>query len=251
MKYQINSFDPIIFGPHVTITKSEDELINILLEKGKEIRNPEFDFSHNLAGKIKEQYNFKNYKEWFTPLFRTHLEEYLNTLPNSHSRHMVENSLNPVEWSISNLWINYQGPKEYNPPHSHQGDISFIIYVDIPKEIYDERVENPGTNNINYRRTPPGNLVFEYGESVMSNFLSFTNVSYQISPETGVILMFPSWLKHHVFAFESDVKRVSVSGNINLRFERTSEIFDAASKKFNNEKRNKLKEWSGADPDTK
>jgi len=223
MKYydtspQVNSFDPIIFGPHVTISKAEDELLNILLEKGKEIRSPEFDFGHNLAGKIKEQYNFENYKEWFTPLFRTHLEEYLNTLPNSHSRHMVENALEPVEWSISNLWINYQGPKEYNPPHSHQGEISFIIYVDIPKEIHDEREGNPGTTSINYRRTPPGNLVFEYGEPIMSNFLSFANTSYQISPETGVILMFPSWLKHHVFAFESNVKRVSVSGNIHIKF---------------------------------
>jgi hypothetical protein len=219
-KDQVNSFDPIIFGPHVTISKAEDELLNILLEKGKEVRNPEFDFTNSLAGKMKEQYNFKNYKEWFKPLFKTHVEDYINTLPNSHSRHIIENSLNHA-WSVSNMWINYQGPKEYNPPHTHQGDISFIIYVDIPKEIYDERVNclDP-LQALKTRRTPPGNLVFEYGESVMSNFLSFVNTSYQISPETGIILMFPSWLKHHVFAFESNVKRVSVSGNIYLNFEK-------------------------------
>ena len=27
-------------------------------------------------------------------------------------------------------------------------------------------------------------------------------------------MIFPAWLSHHVYAFESDVERVSVSGNV-------------------------------------
>ena len=35
-------------------------------------------------------------------------------------------------------------------------------------------------------------------------------------PVVGDILIFPAWLKHHVMAFQSDVERISVSGNITL-----------------------------------
>jgi len=213
----------INLGPHIIESQAQDKLINLLLEKGKQVRSPKFDWSHKLAGKLKEQYTYEGDLEWFKLLFTIHLEEYINTLPNGKTNHILATTMNHT-WDLTDLWINYQGPKEYNPPHNHAGDISFVIYPDIPKEIHDERSKINTEDPFKTNRTPPGNIVFEYGENIFSNFLSFCNTSYQLSPKTGTIVIFPSWLKHHVYAFESNVERISVSGNIKLNFENKERI---------------------------
>ena len=43
------------WGPHMSIGKVSDEIVNLLIDKGKEVRKPEFDWSHELAGKLKEE----------------------------------------------------------------------------------------------------------------------------------------------------------------------------------------------------
>ena len=62
----------------------------------------------------------------------------------------------------------------------------------------------------------PGNIVFEYGERHFGDFLSFCGTNLNVIPEKGLVIIFPAWLTHHVYPFESDVERVSVSGNISL-----------------------------------
>ena len=106
------------------------------------------------------------------------------------------------------MWVNYQRKLEYNPPHSHSGDLSFVIYLQVPNELVEERNESVGKR----RNFGPGAICFEYG---------FHDAQFCISdgfrfPEVGELLIFPAWLKHYVFAFKSDVERVSVSGNIKL-----------------------------------
>jgi len=202
-----NQVDILPFGPHVVMTEASDEFIQILLEKGKEIRNPEHDHTKALAGRIKNEYLYEDPRDWFVPLFEEHVFNYLRTTPYGLTRENLDR-LDVVRWDLYALWINYQKCKEYNPPHNHTGDLSFIIYPDIPDVIREER----GHDNVN-----PGNVVFEYGDRHFSNFLSFNNIITNIQPYTGLILIFPAWLSHHVYAFESDVERVSVSGNIKLQ----------------------------------
>ena len=31
-----------------------------------------------------------------------------------------------------NVWVNYQHTYDWNPPHNHGGDCSFVIYIDNP-----------------------------------------------------------------------------------------------------------------------
>ena len=52
--------------------------------------------------------------------------------------------------------------------------------------------------------------------------LSITRVGFL--PKVGDIVIFPSWLQHHVNAFKSDVERISVSGNIKIK---TFDIFQS------------------------
>ena len=39
---------------------------------------------------------------------------------------------------ISDLWVNYQKKYEFNPPHSHSGVASFVIFIHIPYDLSEE-----------------------------------------------------------------------------------------------------------------
>ena len=44
---------------------------------------------------------------------------------------------------IQSIWSNIQEAREYNPPHSHSGDFSFVIYCRNDLEKYSvERLQN-------------------------------------------------------------------------------------------------------------
>jgi len=112
-------------------------------------------------------------------------------------------------WKVENLWINFQKQFENNPPHTHTGDLSFVIYLQVPKELVEENklhIQNHTQNN-----EGPGNIVFVYGEELFMNINCVTKF-----PKRGEIIIFPAWLNHHVLSFKSDVERISVSGNIQL-----------------------------------
>ena len=77
-------------------------------------------------------------------------------------------------------------------------------YVLFNRNIYDPYVHN---------NLGPGMIEFDYGADLPFNISSFSYL-----PDVGDLFIFPAWLKHHVFAFKSDVERISVSGNINFKY---------------------------------
>lgn len=40
---------------------------------------------------------------------------------------------------LNGLWVNLMKKVEYNPPHLHDGDISWVIYSSIPSEILEKK----------------------------------------------------------------------------------------------------------------
>tara|TARA_B100000085_G_C18181637_1_gene365821 strand:- start:76 stop:543 length:468 start_codon:yes stop_codon:yes gene_type:complete len=107
------------------------------------------------------------------------------------------------EYILSALWINYQKANEFNPPHDHDGKLSFVTYLQIPKELKKENQEYKG------KSCGPGGIQFIYGNGPRDciTYMSFF-------PEEGDMFIFPAWLKHWVAPFKSDCTRISVSGNV-------------------------------------
>ena len=192
------------WGPLVLEVEVKDELISLLLENGAESRGKNLDHSKHLAGVIDNQYYYEDFKEWFCPLFDPYINAYINVV-SGYKTDCFESP--PAFWRVSALWVNYQKPLEYNPPHNHDGDLSFVIYVKVPEEIGKEceRVKD------NRRNSGPGMINFDLGPDMP---LSISNVSRM--PKTGQAFVFPAWLPHHVNSFKSDVERISVAGNINI-----------------------------------
>ena len=101
------------------------------------------------------------------------------------------------------LWINYMKADEFNPPHDHYGDLSFVIYPNIPKELIEENKEYKG------RSCGPGAVTWMYGQGDHQYIKVVPRM-----PETGDLFIFPASLQHWVFPFKSNVERISISGNL-------------------------------------
>jgi hypothetical protein len=97
---------------------------------------------------------------------------------------------------------------DFNPPHTHGGDLSFVIYPSIPKKILEENKTFKGNRNPG---GGPGGISFTYG-TTKRNYIS----AVDHLPQTGELFIFPADLTHWVFPFKSKVERISVSGNLDF-----------------------------------
>ena len=108
---------------------------------------------------------------------------------------------------LAQSWIVSQYKGEYNPWHTHGGDISGVIYLKIPKgmnEAYDKEFQD------HYPST--GLIEFMYGEKA-----DFRSDNLKFKPSVGKMLLFPSWLKHSVYPFYVDGERRSMSFNAHYK----------------------------------
>ena len=102
---------------------------------------------------------------------------------------------------------------DFSPPHEHFGDLSFVVFCDVPKKLKTEYKNNITTSE------GPGTLNFMYGDGV-ANYCN----SNTFFPEKGNMFIFPARLIHFVFPFKSDIERVSIAYNIEFISKKT-EIF--------------------------
>ena len=98
-------------------------------------------------------------------------------------------------------------PGDFNPLHTHSGDYSFVLFLDVPKQLKEEQEKFKGTS------AEPGSLLFEYTQQAKPRWAT-TGIS--VLPETGDFYMFPALLQHWVCPFKSKVTRISVSGNLRI-----------------------------------
>ena len=219
-------FQPVRWGPLVVQTKIEDNFVDELLERGLESRHSgkkQLDARRYLAGHIENEFLYENTIEWFDPKIEPYINGYINladqwTGVNSF-KHLIRDSTvenivkgghdqkipTDIGWHMSMAWINFQKKGEYNPPHNHPCDLSFVAFLQIPKEIGLEFESIPEIE----RGKGPGVLYLDYGEQ-----LPFSVKTFGKYPEKGDLFLFPGWLMHHVHDFKSDVERISVSGNV-------------------------------------
>tara|TARA_R110000787_G_scaffold96911_3_gene200452 strand:+ start:732 stop:1400 length:669 start_codon:yes stop_codon:yes gene_type:complete len=191
------------WGPFLFKTKITPEECQKLLEEGKKYRKKIYDHRARLAGHLTEEYKLDD-MEGLLKWFNKYLKMYVNAFyrwkgyPNNSS----------AKLHLESIWINYMKSGDFNPPHTHGSDLSFVVYPSIPEKILEENKAFMGNRNPG---GGPGGISFTYG-STKPNYIS----AVDHFPQTGDLFIFPADLTHWVFPFRSKVERVSVSGN--LRF---------------------------------
>jgi len=117
----------------------------------------------------------------------------------------------PKQLKLTDLWVNFQKKHEFNPPHTHTGIMSFVIWVSIPYNLKDEEKVFP---EIKSGPTRTSKFTFHY-VNVLGQMQHYTlDVDKEFE---GNIAIFPSHLNHSVNPFyTSDEYRISVAGNLRL-----------------------------------
>jgi hypothetical protein len=165
------------------------------LESGKDYRN-------NLAGHLDDEKALDKDKVFDI------LKPYFNSYALGYQEYRAQPLCNGFE--MITAWINRQKKNEFNPPHTHDGHLSFVLYTEIPRGLHKEchtSVHNsPGPGCITFDFNMPG-----------SNVNKFYLQTHSHLPSVGDFFIFPAGLPHWVYPFKTtEGERVSISGNINL-----------------------------------
>jgi len=192
------TYNVLNWGPCVVQVKVSDDFKNKLLSGAESARAKKLDYTDKLAGIIKEEYAYEK-KEDYLP----EVAQCLGIYDVAFQRWKSDPYERKPEYMLTALWVNYMKQHEYNPPHDHSDQLSFVIFLKVPEEITKEQKEYKGKSG------GPGSLSFLYGEG------NRQAITYQsVHPNEGDMFIFPAWMKHYVAPFYSDVTRISVSGNV-------------------------------------
>jgi len=191
-------YQVLTWGPCVVKMKMNDEFHKTLVEEAEANKKEENLYHNRLAGIIKEEYRFKDLNK-----VQPFIGDMVKIYDTIWDRWRNNDKTSGNTYLIKSVWVNYQKQYEFNPPHDHSDDLSFVAYLKIPEKLKEEHKNYQG------KSAGPGGISFLYGEG---NRQAITYQAY--FPEEKDLFIFPAWLKHYVAPFQSDVERVSVSGNI-------------------------------------
>lgn len=190
-------FKYFYWGPCVTKFILDNDLCNGLLERGKLLKE---DARKDLAGHLDKEFKYsKEDFDWFLSKFSPVLNDHMVFLNEYHNKDLK------VNCKLTDLWINFMQKGEFNPPHIHSQQLSFVIYLQVPEKLKQEHKDYKGTDT-----SGPGGIKFI--NDFNNDPLNIAEVP--IFPQERECYIFPASLNHMVFPFKSNCERVSVSGNI-------------------------------------
>ena len=180
----------------------------IFKELVKIVKDKSIHFNEKLSGNMKEEYSLEKYKKYFENFILSQIAKndfFVNYLDN-----LIIFKPNSQKLVLESLWVNYQKKYEFNPIHTHDGIFSFIIFIQIPFIIEEEKNKSPGIkSNFNC----PGYLSFLYLDSNARGGIAVENIAIDKTCE-GTGLIFKSTVHHTVYPFYSEGERITISGNI-------------------------------------
>ncbi len=195
------------FGPKIGIIKIPKKIINqINQEFEKIIKNKNLskknEYSKKLVGQVKQEIE----------LSKSFIDKYLKKFINENINKFLKKALNkkPNKIKIKNLWVVKQLKNDYNPIHFHNGDLSGVGYLKIPKNL----------TKGNKKLKTNGTIDFIHGSK---SFLS--NSIYNHIPKVGDLILFPNYLMHTAYPFKKDGERRSFSFNLEVD-KKVSNIFN-------------------------
>jgi len=186
------------FGPSIGKTKISKKFIDKFNEEFDGVsKSKKNDYSSKLASQIHNEVNFskkyveKNYSSYLKKIIKKFLDN--------------EGIKNIKRIDILNLWVVRQFKGEYNPIHYHEGDLSGVGYIKLPKDM----TKNKLVKNKKIRTN--GTIDFVNGQRA---FLSKS--IYNVVPKVGDLILFPNYLMHTAYPFNKDGERRSFSFNAKI-----------------------------------
>lgn len=178
--------------------KITDELYNSVLKISKDDSEDIFKYHDQSKTTPDNLHTRENFKE---------LVNFIESKVERFSKEIL--GINNKDIELSSMWSNIHNSGSSHNIHQHPN--SFLSGVYYP---YVPQCEDPG-NIIFVDPRQAKNMI--YADFVKASCISNRNI--WVTPETGLLLLFPSWLEHGTGAFVSskNEQRVAISFNYQLR----------------------------------
>ena len=182
------------WGPYLWRTTIASDTVGVILQRANSIRGDK-SATPMLPFNFEDQWHFPSKDvDWFWGIFKPHLKKYLG----GYSRH---NDLPvPTEddiWEFDHIWVNYYKEHDMTALHNHVGDLSIVLYLQIPT--YTDKVLGTAPE--------PGSITFCWGGDKKT-----------FVPKVGELFIFPSGLHHMVMPHKTEgAERVSLSANLHYK----------------------------------
>ena len=186
------------FGPKIGKSKIPSSIVKrINNEIDQIVKNKnnlkKYDYSKKVVGQVYQEIQLskkfvnKNLKIYINKS----ISDYLKKTLNKKSKYI----------NIKNCWVVRQFKNEYNPVHFHDGDISGVGYLKIPKKITYSKKKIKTNGTIDF---------INGSKSFMQNSV------HNHVPKIGDLILFPNNLMHTAYPFLVDGERRSFSFNIKI-----------------------------------
>ena len=190
------------FGPSIGKTKISKKFFDILnKEFDKKSKSKKVDYSSKLASQIKKELKIsdKFTKKYLDKELKKNIIKFLSN----------EKIQKIKEINILNLWVVRQFKGEYNPIHYHEGDLSGVGYLKLPKGMTTNKMVK------NKKIKTNGTIDFINGQR---GFLSKS--IYNVVPKIKELIIFPNYLMHTAYQFNIEGERRSFSFNAKIIFKK-------------------------------
>ena len=190
------------FGPSIGKTKISKKFFDILnKEFDKKSKSKKIDYSSKLASQIKKELKIS---DKFTKKYLDH------ELKKNIIKFLSNEKIQKIkEIKILNLWVVRQFKGEYNPIHYHEGDLSGVGYLKLPKGMTSNKMVK------NKKVKTNGTIDFINGQR---GFLSKS--IYNVVPKIRELIIFPNYLMHTAYPFNIEGERRSFSFNAKIIFKK-------------------------------
>jgi len=198
-----NNFSVLMpFGPRIAKCKIPKNIINVLNKEVDKISiskklSKKLDYSKELVGQVSQEIKLTQ------KFINKYLKKFLFKISKDYVEKVVKKKIK--KFLILNIWVVRQFKNEYNPIHYHDGHISGVGYLKIPKFLNKEKKihkKKPKTD---------GTIDFIYGSR---NFLNKSIHNH--NPKVSDIILFPNYLMHTAYPFTSNGERRSFSFNAKI-----------------------------------
>ena len=190
------------FGPTIGKTKISKKFFDKLnKEFDSKSNSKKFDYSSKLASQIKNEIKISD------NFIKKNLEKEIKI--NITKFLLKEKIKNIKDIKILNLWVVSQFKGEYNPIHYHEGDLSGVGYLKLPKGMTNNKMVK------NKKLKTNGTIDFINGQR---GFLSKS--IYNVLPKVKDLLIFPNYLMHTAYPFNIDGERRSFSFNVKINYKK-------------------------------
>ena len=186
------------FGPTIGKTKISKRFFEKLNKEFESKSNSrKIDYSSKLASQIKNEIKISNnfIKKSLEKEIKANIKKFL----------FNEKIKDIKDIKILNLWVVSQFKGEYNPIHYHEGDLSGVGYLKLPKDMTNNKLVK------NKKLKTNGTIDFINGQR---GFLSKS--IYNVLPKVKDLLIFPNYLMHTAYPFNIEGERRSFSFNAKI-----------------------------------